>query len=475
MSSVLWLRRDLRRRDLPALGAAADAASDRTVLPLVVLDPALVRSASPARVAALLQALEAAREAYDGALVVRHGSPADVVPQVAREAGAGSVHVSAETRPFGRGRDDQVRSALTALDVPLIATGSPYAVTPGRIRSASGTPYRVFTPFARAWRDHGWPRPAADPAGVRWASHVASDALPEGLARGSAQLPPVGEPAALDRWASFCEDGLADYADLRDRPDLDGTSQLSVQLAFGTVHPRTLLADLAAHPASRSPGAQAFVTELAWREFYADVLWHHPGSAWSDLRDGLAGLAYQDPASDAAAAAAFDAWRAGRTGYPFVDAGMRQLLATGWMHNRVRMVTASFLVKDLHQWWAHGARHFFAHLRDADLASNSHGWQWVAGTGTDAAPYVRVFNPVTQGRRFDPDGDYVRRWVPELRHLLGPSAHEPWRTPDGYAEGYPTRLVDHAAEREEALARYRDVTESDGRRPAPARSPRRLG
>jgi deoxyribodipyrimidine photo-lyase len=154
---------------------------------------------------------------------------------------------------------------------------------------------------------------------------------------------------------------------------------------------------------------------------------------------------------------------------------MRQLLATGWMHNRVRMVTASFLVKDLHQWWAHGARHFFAHLRDADLASNSHGWQWVAGTGTDAAPYVRVFNPVTQGRRFDPDGDYVRRWVPELRHLLGPSAHEPWSTPDGYAEGYPTRLVDHAAEREEALARYRDVTESDGRRPAPARSPRRLG
>ena len=218
-------------------------------------------------------------------------------------------------------------------------------------------------------------------------------------------------------------------------------------LKFGEVHPRTLLADLARSPAAGSPGATTFVTELAWREFYADVLWHHPASAWSDLRP-MAGMVYDEPS------AGFEAWRAGRTGFPFVDAGMRQLAATGWMHNRVRMVTASFLVKDLHVWWPHGARHFMALLADGDLASNSHGWQWCAGTGTDAAPYFRVFNPVGQGLRFDPDGAYVRRWVPELAHVPGAAAHEPWRHPRGYAASYPTRILDHAVEREEALRRY---------------------
>ena len=177
------------------------------------------------------------------------------------------------------------------------------------------------------------------------------------------------------------------------------------------------------------------------------MLWHHPGSAWADLR-ALPGMSYDEPGEG------FDAWRQGHTGFPFVDAGMRQLAATGWMHNRVRMVVASFLVKDLHVWWPHGARHFLTHLRDGDLASNSHGWQWVAGTGTDAAPYFRIFNPVAQGQRFDPDGGYVRRWVPELAHLPGKAAHEPWRHPQGYAAGYPVPILDHATERAEALRRY---------------------
>ncbi|MBB1033361.1 deoxyribodipyrimidine photo-lyase, partial [Dietzia sp. CQ4] len=188
------------------------------------------------------------------------------------------------------------------------------------------------------------------------------------------------------------------------------------------------------------------------------VLWHRPRSAWRDLRDTLEGMDYDEGPETAALV---EAWQQGLTGYPFVDAGMRQLRAEGWMHNRVRMVTASFLVKDLHVWWPSGARYFLDHLRDGDLASNNHGWQWVAGTGTDASPYFRVFNPVTQGVKFDPDGDYVRRWIPELAHLSGAAAHEPWRAADGYDHGYPERIVDHAEERRETLRRY-DRARGDG-------------
>jgi deoxyribodipyrimidine photo-lyase len=262
----------------------------------------------------------------------------------------------------------------------------------------------------------------------------------------------MGEGAARARWEEFLEDDLAGYAGDRDRPDLDATSQMSVHLKYGTIHPRTMLVDIAGHPAGRSKGAERFVAELCWREFYADVLWHRPDSAWGDLRQDLRGMAYEDPAG--AVAGHVRAWERGRTGYPLVDAGMRQLLAEGWMHNRVRMVVASFLVKDLHVWWPHGARYFLEHLRDGDIASNNHGWQWVAGTGTDAAPYFRVFNPVTQGERYDPDGDYVRRYVPELAHIPGVAVHQPWRAPDGLAHGYPERIVDHGAERAEALRRY---------------------
>ncbi|MCV2392881.1 DNA photolyase family protein [Actinotalea sp. M2MS4P-6] len=453
MTSILWLRRDLRLRDHPALGAAVEAAVDDTVVPVFVLDPGLLEAAGPARVGALREALAGVADAVDGALVVRRGRPEDVLPTLVREARAGSVHVSAETTPYGRRRDERVGRALADLDVPLVATGSPYAVTPGRVRTRTDEPYKVFTPFSKAWREHGWRRPAQVPAALRWHRGPDSDGLPATPDGAPTGQPAVTEQAALERWHAFLEDGLEHYGERRDRPDLDGTSQLSVHLKYGTLHPRTLLADVAAHPAGRTDGARTFVTELAWREFYADVLFHAPASAWRDWRDDLR-FHYDDPATDPDAAAALDAWQQGRTGYPFVDAGMRQLLATGWMHNRVRMVTASFLVKDLHQWWVHGARHFLAHLRDGDVASNNHGWQWVAGTGTDAAPYFRVFNPVTQGARFDPDGDYVRRWVPELRHLAGAAAHEPWRAADGYAHGYPERIVEHGAEREEALARY---------------------
>jgi deoxyribodipyrimidine photo-lyase len=219
---------------------------------------------------------------------------------------------------------------------------------------------------------------------------------------------------------------------------------MSPHLKWGEIHPRTMLADLAS---SRAESAATYRTELAWREFYADVLTRRPDTARKYLRPEFATMEYDEPGE------AFEAWREGRTGYPIVDAGMRQLRATGWMHNRVRMVTASFLVKDLHVEWQHGARHFMRWLVDGDLASNQHGWQWVAGCGTDAAPYFRVFNPTTQGRKFDPDGSYVRRWVEELRDVDPRYVHEPSQDPAGLPSGYPEPIVDHAEERREALAR----------------------
>ena len=449
--SVLWLRRDLRVGDHPALLAAQEVAGAAGTVALFVLDPALWAGAGPVRRAWLAASLRALDADLGDRLVLRLGDPAEVVPAVLAEVGGGSVHVSRETTRYGARRDERVRAALAgAGGAGWVETGTPYAVGPGRVRNGSGDPYKVFTPFSRAWREHGWPAPAPRPSRLDLLE-ARSDAdaermLDAALAEhGLPELPEAGEAAALRRWQSFLEEDLSTYDQDRDRPALDGTSRLSPYLKIGALHPRTLLADLAGESGE---GAERYVTELAWREFYADVLHHRPDSAWRDLRPELAGLRYEEPED------AVEAWRQGLTGYPMVDAGMRQLLATGWMHNRVRMVTASFLTKDLHVWWPVGARWFLERLVDGDVASNNHGWQWVAGTGTDAAPYFRVLNPVSQGERFDPDGDYVRRWVPELRHLAGSAAHRPWDHPDGYAQGYPRRLVDHAEERREALARH---------------------
>ena len=356
-----------------------------------------------------------------------------------RVAGDRRVHVSAETTPYGRRRDDAV-----AERVELVATGSPYAVGPGLVRNGSGDPYQVFTAYAQAWRERVRPEPAPTPRSPDLepadSDTRALDMVEKALADAPFDLPAAGEDAAWRRWHDFRRDGMADYPKERDRPDHDGTSRLSPYLHLGVLHPRSLLAEIDAR--------STYADELAWREFYADVLWHSPASAWADLKPALTGMAYDDPED------AIEAWRTGTTGYPIVDAGMRQLLRTGWMHNRVRMITASFLTKDLHVWWPVGARHFLDLLIDGDVASNNHGWQWVAGTGTDASPYFRVFNPITQGLKFDPQGDYVRRWVPELDHLAGKAVHEPWKSDVGYERDYPLRIVDHADERREALERY---------------------
>lgn len=451
MPAVHWFRRDLRLADNPALAAAAEEArrSDDEVVGLFVVDPALWSAAGAPRVAYLARSLRALDGALDGRLVVRRGCPGEVLPRLVREVGATSVHATAATEPYGRRRDEAVGRALG--EVPLVATGSPYAVAPGRLRTGQGTPYEVFTPFRRAWLEHGWAAPAPR-AEVRWAS-AGGDGLPD-EPETDVDLPPAGEAAALRRWAAFLDDGLARYDVDRDRPDLAGTSSMSAALKFGEVHPRTLLAGLAgggSSSAGSSSAVAAFRSELAWREFHADVLWHRPDALRRSLREVVPNDAWADgPTADAA----FGTWASGRTGYPLVDAGMRQLQATGWMHNRVRMVTASFLVKDLHQRWQRGADHFLAWLVDGDVAQNQLNWQWVAGTGRDAAPYFRVFNPVLQGRKFDPDGDYVRRWVPELRGIPGAAVHEPWRLPAGAAPGYPPRIVDHAAERAVALEAF---------------------
>ena len=458
-TSLLWFRRDLRLGDNPALLAAIDSADE--VLPVFVRDPRLLNGAG-VRAARLERSLVALNSEMGGALVIREGDPAEEIARLAAEMGAGEVHVSREPSPYGRRRDERVRSRLVEDGRDLVETGSPYAVGPGRVLTKTGGPYKVFTPFSRAWREHGWPAPGRRPDQVAWArTNPGSDGARGTAGAGDDGEPshggggedsgPSGEAAALTRWKAFLANDLTSYNEQCDRPDLDTTSRLSVHLKYGEIHPRTLLADLASHPAADSESVRRFVTELAWREFYADVLWHWPRSAWNDLRDPLADMAYDEGAE---VDELVDAWRQGRTGFPFVDAGMRQLTAEGWMHNRVRMVTASFLVKDLHVWWPVGASHFLEHLLDGDVASNNHGWQWVAGTGTDASPYFRVFNPVTQGTKFDPRGDYVRRWIPELRHLQGAAAHEPWKSDDGYAHGYPQRVVDHSEERIEALRRY---------------------
>jgi len=433
-AAVMWFRRDLRLADNPALAAAL---AEGTVTPLFVLDPGLLRGAGGPRLAFMFRCLRALDESLGGTLVVRAGDPVSVVPAVAREVGASAVFAAGDFAPYGVARDRGVADALRDVGATLRLVGSPYAVDPGTVRKDNGTQYLVFTPFSKVWLQHGWAAPivAPSPASMRLrgAPEIAGQPIPADPEL-TATLPPAGERGAWDRWEAFAADALSRYRDDRNRPDLEGCSRMSPYLRFGVVHPRQLLAEL--RPDKHH---DHYRSELCWREFYADVLFHQPHTAWRNLQSKMDALPLD---TDARATARFRAWCEGRTGFPIVDAGMRQLLATGWMHNRVRMIVASFLVKDLHLPWQWGARFFMQHLVDGDLASNNHGWQWTAGTGTDAAPYFRVFNPDMQAEKFDPDGAYRRAWVPELADAVG----------------YPAPMVDHAVEREEALARYKRVT-----------------
>jgi deoxyribodipyrimidine photo-lyase len=444
--SLLWFRRDLRLHDLPALAAAVD--QDRDVLACFVLDPQLEASSSARRLQILGHCLRQLQTELDGRLLVTRGCPEERIPLIAKEIDASAVHISADFTPFGRGRDGRVQEALDG--IPLVPTGSPYLVSPGRVTKDDDSPYRVFTPFFRRWREHGWRQPAdTGPQSAQWidpSSLAAAAAKPaDAPDTGAPACFAAGEEAALRQWRRFVEAGLDDYAEQRDLPGVDGTSQLSMHLKFGAIHPRTMVADLDLRHSSHV----AYLRQLAFRDFYATVLHHWPNSAWHNWNRDFDVI---ETDTDDTAERHFEAWKAGQTGFPFVDAGMRQLAQTGFMPNRVRMITASFLVKDLHLPWQWGARWFLTQLVDADIANNQHGWQWCAGSGTDAAPYFRVFNPTAQGQKFDPTGAYIRRWVPELADVADPHLKSGSPPPN-----YPAPIVDHGEERAEALRRYQAI------------------
>jgi deoxyribodipyrimidine photo-lyase len=445
--SVLWFRRDLRLTDNEAL---CDAAALGEVVPLFVLDPRFLATSGAPRLAFLFRNLRALNDSMGGALVVRTGNPEEIVAQVCRESGAERVVCAKDIAPYGMQRDAAVAAALAANGIEFQQIGSAYAVEPGVVRKGDGTPYAVFTPFSKIWMQHGWPAPFAKPT-VKWtgAPETLSEPIPQDPPC-AATLPEAGEDAAWRVWENFRDTALDLYNETRNNPDIAGTSMLSPYLRFGVIHSRSLLAEL-----NETKAHAVFRSELGWREFYADVLFHQPRTVRENLQRKMDSIVVD---TDKRAEQRFALWCEGKTGYPIVDAGMKQLLATGWMHNRVRMIVASFLVKDLHLPWQWGAKYFMEHLVDGDIASNQHGWQWTAGTGTDASPYFRIFNPISQGEKFDPNGKYVRNWIPELAETPNDVVHSPWLA--GLLNPYLEPIVDHAAERQESLIRYKQISVS---------------
>jgi deoxyribodipyrimidine photo-lyase len=458
VSRVFWFRRDLRLNDNPALNAAVHGSAadgDLNVIALYPVDLDAFHALSGIRQHSVSASLKALSASLGEELTILHSSKASgvTIPQAITKAALAAeakvVHASRAFDPAGVAEQNQVGLELKKHGVFLELTGSYYAVDPGSVAKPDGTPYKVYTPFFKRWFELGWNKPQAlAEVGHKWKIVEPTLGFPEPSKSSPFEIK-AGEAFALRTWERFKERALFSYDEQRNRADLSGTSHLSHALAFGEIHPRTLLAELA-----DSPGHNVFRKEIAWREFYADVLWHNPHTTTEYYEPRFEAMRY-DEGSDADAK--FEAWKAGKTGYPMVDAGMRQLLNDGWVHNRVRMIVASFLVKDLHLEWQRGAAWFEECLTDFDPASNAHGWQWTAGCGTDASPYYRVFNPILQGYKFDPRGNYVRKYVPELAHILDDGVHEPWNRIDGLIHGYPAPIVDHSVERDDSLARLAEI------------------
>jgi deoxyribodipyrimidine photo-lyase len=468
--TIAWFRRDLRLTDNRMLEAATRDA-ERT-WPVFVADPELLgRNASaPARTAwfaASLHELDRRLQDHGSGLTILAGPPADVLRSFAAEVGAETIVAAADEDPAAVRRDRRVEAGM---DLRLV--DDQRIVPPSMVRTAAGESYSVYTPFRRALDAivdvdpsvAAAAQPRLDRLAPRPPAARGPDAFP---ARPSPHpLPPAGEQAAADRLRAFMRDRAAAYRDDRDHPGRDGTSGLSPYLRVGAISPRACwraaIRAAARARERRDPalarGASTWRGELAWREFFAHVLAAHPRLETESFRKDFDAIEWVDGSE---ADELLDAWRAGRTGFPMVDAGMRQLVATGWMHNRARLVTASFLVKDAGVDWRRGETVFAEHLLDADVQQNNGNWQWVAGVGTDPAPYFRILNPVLQSRKFDPEGAYVRRWVPELAHLADGHVHEPWRAPEPPPD-YPPPVVDHAQARERTLVRYRSAAGRPG-------------
>lgn len=475
-----WFRRDLRLDDNTALLAASRRAD--LVVPLFVLDERLLHAPDigAPRVAFLLDSLHGLARELEHAgsrLVVRRGDPVEQVLQVARAVGAQAIFVNDDYAPYGRRRDAAVRAAAEAAGIAFHGQADLVLVEPHACVKDDGKPYTVFTPFARRWRAVEKPAPLPAPTLRPLPADVARKAAGVPLPATSAelglpletQIEPGGARQAERRLAAFVREHVLSYRSTRDVPVLDATSHLSPHLKFGTISPRTVYARVAeaiggpqlaqldpqkpgraldASTARRLAEAGTFLNELCWREFYQAILFHFPHVARDAFQEGFRGFRW--PESDERL---ITAWRDGRTGFPIVDAAMRQLAATGWMHNRLRMVVAMFLTKTLLIDYRTGERIFMQRLVDGDLAANNGGWQWSASTGTDAAPYFRIFNPLSQAKKFDPDGAFVRCWVPELRDVPVALIHEPAREPLLLAStGYPRPCVDYAERRARALA-----------------------
>ena len=460
-TALWWVRRDLRLSDNQALAAALDQAGQ--VLPVFILDPGLLNSpyASEKRLAFLyagLGALDEALRQRGSYLVLRRGDPALVLAELLHQTQAQAIYAEADYSPYARRRDRRIAQALPLHLLPGLAVQPPQAVL-----KADGTPYTVFTPYSRAWLSRpfaGAPLPA--PQHIPTPPDVTSEGIPAQPSL-AASLPFLaGEDEAQRRLENFTEQLIFDYGEGRNRMDLEGTSKLSPYLRFGMLSARQAVdaarqAEALAATGQARRSAETWLNELIWREFYLAILYHFPFVRQTAFRPALRHLRWKNDPEE------FAAWAAGRTGYPVVDAAMRQLAQSGWMHNRARMITASFLTKDLLIDWRWGERHFMQHLVDGDPASNNGGWQWTAGTGTDAAPYFRVFNPILQSMKFDPEGAYIRHYVPELAQVPQAFIHAPWKMPPALqkqvgcliGQDYPAPLVDHDMARQRVLAVYK--------------------
>ncbi len=460
MSTALhWFRRDLRLTDNTALNAAV-AAHDH-VVPVYVVSTWKGEhrwTGAPRQefLCGCLASLAANLEAKGGRLIVRSGAADEVLPALAREVGADAIYFNRDPDPFGREMETKVAQAAATLGVKAHAHQDIALHERDEVLTGGGTPFRVFTPYSKAWLNLDKRKPGRTIAKISTPPKIPSDPLPT-LATWSltsdAKIIEPGEAAARKRLSRFLDGPIFDYAARRDLPVEEATSRLSQDLRHGTLSIREIYAKCEsaaeAATAAQRRGAQIFINELIWREFYMQVLWHWPQVLEHEFKEDYRGLRWSHDPEPLAR------WCAGQTGFPIVDAGMRQLAATGFMHNRVRMIVAMFLTKDLHLDWRAGERWFMQRLVDGEIASNNGGWQWSASTGTDAAPYFRIQNPWSQTARFDPDGAYIKHWVPELRDVPGRKLSEPAAPGLALAKGYPLPMVDHSRERDVALDMYR--------------------